>query len=228
MPTSVATMVTDVLSRIRDTNATMMATDTPPTTATGRALVVTLLQVSQLFVNLAERLIYNEASVALSNNTALYDLPSNIIDYGGKVIACEVTDVSVIDGPVDYRALGQASFTWLTDTGTQIICWSPLGTDKIAFVPVFASGAPSVVISYLAIPGSLNIAGNIELPDDVAEHLARMTELLCLLKTRQLTTFQDKLQTLFTAMGAQDILRKQDDTGSLSRLADDEPDKGGI
>lgn len=221
-------MLTDVLSRIRDPNATMVATDTPPTGGSGETFVITMMAVAQLFVNLAERLLYNDAAVALTNNQALYDLPSNIADYGGKVISCGVTGISVIDGPVDYHALGQASFTWLTDTDIQVFVWAPLGTDKIAFVPVFASGAPSVNISYLQFPGTLMPFGNIAIPDDTAEHLARMTELICLLKTRQLNTFQDKLQTLFTAMGAQDALRKQDDPGSVYRLSDDEPDKGGV
>src|SRR5277367_2853340 len=113
MSTLADKILTDVLSRIRDPDATMVSIGTPPSTGTGGVFVYAMMTNAQLFVSLAERLITNSQTISLTANTALYDLNTLLgNDYAGKIISCRVPGGYVIDGPVDYQALARASFTW--------------------------------------------------------------------------------------------------------------------
>lgn len=205
MSTPASTILADVLLRIRDPNAQMVATDSPPTTATGTTFMYAMITVAQLFVNLAERLQTNLLTQYIGSGETVYDMTTTAADYSGKVVSCNVSGVGEIDGPVDYRALGRASRTWLTDVNNALtapISWARIGCSLLAIVPAFTSASPPVVnIRYSSIPQTANAQNNMGVPDYAVEHVARLAELLCRIKTRQLTDFDTRAKKLATDMG---------------------------
>ena len=213
LPATVA--LADVLDAIRDPNATACSTVDPPTTSSGIDFAYLMLSVAQYFVNLAERLVVSKAYLQLNPLTALYDLGATLTDYCGKTVACTVEGVGEVDGPVDYRALGRASRTWLADlaptTLLQPLAWAPIGRTLLAFVPVFRQwtipvpvNPPTVAIRYVQrTPFLLQSQQNtttLSVPDYASEHVVRLAELLLLIKTRQLTNFEAKLKSLAQEM----------------------------
>lgn len=211
MATTGTTVINDVLSRIRDANAQLVATDNPPTSTTGRAFVLTLINHATIFINLGEDLLVNTQSLTLTANTAIYDLTSvGASDYGGKVVGCTVTNE--VDGPVDYRALGRANRSWPNANVTDItvpLSWAPIGNTLLAFYPTFASTPPAVTVRYVTSPAFLAAeASNVAIPDIAVEHLARLTELLARIKTRQLTAWDERIQRLAKDMGVRLTLGK--------------------
>lgn len=221
MALSVQTVLADVLLRVRDAAAQTMATDDPPTTTTGTAFVYAMMTVAQSFVNLAERLVVQNAQLQLEPNAAIVDLAATLADYNGKLVGANVASVGEIDGPVDYKALGRNSRTWLTDVAfsslQQPLGWAPIGKTLCAFVPVFpaypagpnAGNPPQVTIWYIQYTGTITNTNasytTLSVPDYASEHVARLTELLCLLKSRQLTNFKAKLQSLQKDMQLSDM-----------------------
>jgi hypothetical protein len=68
-------------------------------------------------------------------------------------------------------------------------------------VPVFAV-PPTVTIQYVPITNTLALSTDtLQVTDDVAIHVSRLTELICRIKTRQLEGFSDRLQWLTEDMG---------------------------
>lgn len=207
MATTGTTEINDVLARLRDTGF-LMATIAPPTTASGRAFTLTIINHCQIFINLAERIMMASSDLYLSPNTTIYDLTLDVnTDYGGYVVGCNVAGVREIDGPVDYKALGRTSRTWITDVNANVttapISWAPIGNTLIAFVPAFTASLPPVVtIRYVQAPiFAATEDKTLALPDFAMGHLARLATLVASIKTCQLTDFQNRLQAL-----AKDIL----------------------
>lgn len=213
MPTSAATTINSVLSRQRDANALLMATAQPPTTASGRAFVLTLVNHAQLFINLAERLLVKSGDLYLSNNQTVYDLTQVIgSDYCGKVVGCNVAGVGEVDGPVDYKALGRANRQWLVATDANIttapIAWAPIGTTLLVLIPAFASGLIDVTIRYMQVPTVItNESTTLDVPDLAAEHVARLASMIASIKSRQLTDFDNRLKQLAKDIQAMDALQ---------------------
>ena len=211
MAIPVTIVLADVLLRIRDASAQSVATDDPPTTSSGTDFVYSMMTVAQLYVNLAERLVVAQSYLQLAPNVAIYDLAGTLTDYCGKLVGVNVSSVAEVDGPVDYRALGRSDRKWMTTlaptTLLQPLAWAPIGKTLVAFVPTFAQwtlavpvNPPTVTLSYLQrLPTITQAQQNVTtlaVPDYASEHVARLTELLCLLKTRQLTNFKVKLASL--------------------------------
>jgi hypothetical protein len=210
MSTIATTVINDTLSRMRDPNATMLSTVQPPTTASGRAFALTLLNHAQIVVNLAERMLIGTSDLALAAGTSVLDLIQlGLSDYGGMIVGCFVSGGNEIDGPVDFKALGRASRTWLTDINnilTQPISWAPIGNTLIAFYPT-QTGPPVISIRYVLAPNFLIAEGGpIALPDYSTGHLARLIALIASIKTQQLTDFQSRLEAVAKDLGAFDLL----------------------
>jgi len=198
MSTTAGTLLTDLLSRLRDPNATMIATDTPPTTATGTAFGLQLLTYCQIHVNHAERLIVNTSNLTLGP-TALYSV-SSLLPGAITVLSVRQAGYAQIDGPVDPGAFGRFSRTWLSDVGPVPNCWTQIGKDLLAVVPI-PSPPPIVSVRYLPVTNTLSTTADlIVVPDDTAFHVSRLTELVCLVKTRQLDSFSEKMQSLMQDM----------------------------
>lgn len=205
-------LVDDVRRRVRDYAGTMTATNTPPTIESSDAFIRTTLDAAQLFVNLQERLLVDATNLYLTAAQPLYHLPNIFPNYAGKVVGCNVAGVAEIDGPVDWRTLGRASRTWLTDlaapTLTAPLSWSVIGKTLLALVPAFPTPTPTVTVRYATVPPTLTSdAVALAVPDMSAEHVARLSTILCLLKTRQLTDFDNKLQALASDMKLLDKLQ---------------------
>ena len=121
--------------------------------------------------------------------------------YTVTVSTTVFTVTNEVDGPVDYKAFGRASRAWFTATGTALLGWAPIGQTLLALVPAFASNPPSVVVRYVQLVPAVTVATSpMTVYDDTIEHVARLTALVCRLKTRQLNGFADELKSL-----AQDI-----------------------
>lgn len=215
MATTVTTVINDVLKRVRDASAQLNATDAPPTTATGRAFVLTLINHCTIVVNLACRCLMGNSALYLSPGATVYDLTQSLAgsDYGGVITGCYVPSVSEIDGPVDYKALGRASRTWLVDTNAAVtsapLSWSPIGNTLLALCPTFSgSGLIEVILRYMQAPPFIPSEPNntIALPDYLAGYLARLVSLLSSLKCRQLTDFNTRFMSLVRDMGAMDAM----------------------
>lgn len=205
MATTGTTLINSVLSRVRDANAQLNATDSPPTTTAGRAAVLLFLNHSQIFVSVGEHLLVNTFALALTNGQVIYDLNALVSDFGGAVVGVNVAGAREIDGPVDWKALGRASRTWQTDTVTAGVTaplsWAPIGHTLLALYPAMSAGSTTATVRYRQVPTFLAAeANNISIPDFASEHMARMAELISRIKTRQLTGFGEKLQSLQTDM----------------------------
>lgn len=121
--------------------------------------------------------------------------------YTVTVTTTTFTVTDEIDGPVDYKAFGRATRSWFTATGTELLSWGPIGQTLLALVPAFASSPPSVVVRYVQLVPAVAVATDpITVYDDTVEHVARLTALVCRLKTRQLTGFADELKSLMADM----------------------------
>jgi hypothetical protein len=201
MATTAGTILADVLDRVRDPNATMNSSLTPPTTAEGQAFVYAQMTSAQRFVNAAERSLLKATTFIPTANTALYSVSVNIPDCF-TLIAFRVVGVGQIDGPVDFKAFGRHDRGWLATTfGTAFVGWAPIGKDMFVLVPVFAV-PPTVTIQYVPITNTLTLSTDtLQVTDDVAIHVSRLTELICRIKTRQLEGFSDRLQWLTEDMG---------------------------
>jgi hypothetical protein len=206
MATTGTVLINDILARVRDAAAQLNATDSPPTATTGRAFVLMLVNHSQLFVNLAERQVVATSNLNLTSGTACYDLNATIADYGGKVVGVNISALGEVDGPVDFKALGRGSRTWLKDTTVNApISWAPIGRTILAFYP---SATGTLIVRYLQAPTFLATEGaNITLSDTVSEHIAMLGELLSRLKTRQLTGFDLLLKTFAEEVDMMDALQ---------------------
>ena len=200
MATACSTLLSDLLDRLRDPNAQMLATNSPPTTASGTTLGYTLLTVAEQFVNLAILQYKNIYSVTFSGSYVLYDmLVSGPSDYGGKITAINTTSQE-LDGPVDFRALGRANLNWLTATGSTYLQWAPIGNEFVAVVPAISSSQPTLYIYYVALTPNEASGNNITLSDDASENITNLAELLGRIKTRQLTNFQQRVQDFAAAL----------------------------
>ena len=205
MATTGTTIINDVLSRIRDTTATLSSTIQPPTSASGRAFVLALLNHCQVFVSAGERLNVGTSDFVLSSDTPVYDLIQNApSDFGGRILGVSVAGVGEIDGPVDYKALGRASRTWLTDVNTvltQPLSWSMVGNTLVVLYPILAAPLTIATLRYAQAPPFLSDeTKDVAIPDYATGHLARLTALVASIKTRQLTDFATRLQLLASNM----------------------------
>lgn len=192
-------VLADILNRIRATDATMVSNVTPPTTADGQAFVFAQITSAQMFVNLAEHNIVTTANFTPTANVVLY-LLSTILPDAITILDVRVTGTGPLDGPCDWHGFAGNSLTWLTDTGTAYVAWSQIGKDILAIVPAMAVPV-QVVIRYINQLTTITTGGqSMQVPDDTVEHVTRLAELICRIKTRQLQGFQDRLQTLAETM----------------------------
>ena len=172
----------------------MIANDTPPTTLSGQTFGYQLLTYAQIHVNHGERLIVNTSNLTLGAS-ALYSL-SSVLPSAITVLSVRQAGYSQIDGPVDPMAFGRFSRTWLVDVGPVPNCWTQIGKDLLAVVPIHATPL-TVSVRYLPVTNTLTTTADlIVVPDDTAFHVSRMAELVCLVKTRQLDSFSEKLNSL--------------------------------
>lgn len=194
---------------MRDSAATLASVVQPPTTVSGRAFVLALANHCQVFVSVGERLCVGEADIVLSTDTPVYDLLMNgPSDFGGRVLGAFVTGVGEIDGPVDFRALGRTSRTWLSDTSatlTKPLSWGMVGNTLLLFYPILTTGFVIATMRYAQAPPFLSDeTKTLAIPDYATGHLARLTALVTSIKMQQLTDFQNRLSALASDMGMVD------------------------
>ena len=208
MATTATTVINDVLSRVRDPVANLASTVQPPTTASGRAFILTLINHCSIFVAVGERLLIGTSDLIVSPDSPIYDLLlSGPTDYGGIVTSAFIAGTGEIDGPVDYKALGRTSRTWLTDTGPKPLAWAPIGNTLLALYPISTVAALNVTLRYAQAPPFLaNEATTLALPDYATGHLARLVSLVESIKAQQLTDFNNRLQQLAQDMGVMELM----------------------
>ncbi len=190
---------------MRDANATLASSVQPPTTASGRATILLLVNHCQIFVNVGEKLIVGANDLVLSADSPLYDLVLNgPSDFGGRTLGAFVAGVGEIDGPVDFRALGRTSRTWLSDVNavlTKPLSWGMIGNTLLFLYPLLATMPVTVTMRYAQAPPFLSDeTKTLSVPDYATGHLARLTSLVASIKMQQLTDFQARLQSLVQDM----------------------------
>jgi hypothetical protein len=167
-----------------------------------------MLTVAQQFVNLAERLITNVFTLTINVNGTVYDMLQNgPADYCGNILS--VTDNN--NNEITFcnpGALGQNSRSWWVDRGTKILSWSMVGKTLLVVVPSVT--ASTITARYTTLTPTITSASNMTVPDDTTEHVARLTELICRIKTRQFTDFEAKVKSLEADMRLVDAMS---DTG---------------
>lgn len=211
MATFAGTLVTDILTRVRDPNAQMVATDSPPTNATGIAFVLQMLTIGQQFAARATKQPVNLFFLTTFAGVAVIDMTVNgPKDWMGRAegLTPQTPPFNEVDGPVEWKALGRASRTWLTDVGTTV-SWSPIGLTMFA---TFPTNNALFTLRYLPLlPTIPNVGTPMSLPDPFVEQAAQIAEMLCRIKTRQLTDMDNRLKDLKNALG---IVDKLMETGS--------------
>lgn len=211
MATIGTTIINDVLSRMRDSAATLASVVQPPTTVSGRTFVLALVNHCQVFVSVSERLCVGTDDVVLSTDSPVYDLLMNgPADFGGRVLGAFVAGVGEVDGPMDFRALGRTSRTWLSDknaTLTAPLSWSQIGNSLVVLYPILVTTPVTVTLRYAQAPPFLSDeTKTLSIPDYATGHLARLATLVASIKTQQLTDFQNRLQALAADMGMIDAV----------------------
>ena len=213
--------MTDVLTRIRDPNATACSSLSPPTTADGQAFVLSIMTYAQVFVSVGERLLTrntvdDQVLFSLTANQAFQDLTivADFLKLAGSMFR-DLDGLQVIQ--CDPRVFKGISLSWYSDQADvvfggvglgQPVDFAMLGLDKMFVVPVVgASDDPLVYPVYYNNPTALTTTSTLfSISDDTTEHAAILTELVCRIKTRQLAGFQDRLKTLATMMQSSDML----------------------
>ena len=220
MSVTAGTVMTDVLTRIRDPNATACSSVTPPTTANGQAFVLSIMTYAQVFVSVGERLLVQNTAdsvspLSLTQHVAFQYLTGmpDFLKLAGSMIR-DWDHHQVIQ--CDPRVFKGSSLSWYSDPADAIfgggagvpVDFAMLGLDKMFVVPVLGSLDDLVVYPvYYNYPTALTTTATLfSIPDDTTEHAAILTELVCRIKTRQLAGFQDRLKTLATMMQSSDML----------------------
>ena len=197
MSTTAGTVLTDVWDRIRDASGQLTATSNPPTTASGTTFGLSIISACQQIAAIYERQLVASGSIVTSSTNAIYSPFALFADYGGKVLSVNLSGTGEIDGPVDWRALGRAVFNWPVATGTKLLGWAPIGQLLLAIVPVIASSPPTVTVRYTQLATAIALTStNMSVPDDLVEQIARMSELVLRIKSRQLSGFDILLKQL--------------------------------
>lgn len=199
-------IATDVLTRLRDPAAQMIANDSPPTTANGTLFLYAMMTVAQWYVNLAERLVVSTFSLALANNTLVYGMDNvGPLDYAGQILSLTDNNGNEVTRMSD-AALGRTNRGWFKAVGTAIIGWGTIGKTLLFIFPGFASAAPTITFRYPILTPTLTSASNLAVPDDTTEDVARLTEMILRIKTRQLTGYDERLNDLEKTLGLKDTM----------------------
>lgn len=194
----------DVQRRLRTADALLCASDIPPSTANGQALIFQIMTYAQLFVNAAERLQLNGATITWPGNTIVLSISQQVnpLLVGGTNIMT-VLSVQGIGAPlngreimyVDWRNLGRHNIYWLSTEASQPNVWTTIGKDLLIINPG-NSGPLQYMITY--VPTMDNEVFNNDsqifiIPDDAIGEVTTLLELVLRIKTRQIVGFKDRL-----------------------------------
>lgn len=222
MATTALTAINDVLSRIRDPLALICSSVTPPTTADGQAFVLKILGMAQSLIGRGENLFNTSESVTQTVGTgAIIPLPADVL----KVLAVDRVKIGLpntsVEGPVDWKVFPRHTRTWWNGSAvastdaTAATQWSTWSTDILLMVPALSSGSINYSFTYNPIFALFSTINDLfTIPDDGVTDVVRLTELVCLIKTRQLTNFAEKLKVLSTSMKGYHVTEKSTDRDS--------------
>ena len=199
MAKTASTLLTNVLARVRDPNATALATNTPPTTASGNAFGFVLLTQAQYFVNAAGMTIISSATLTLTPRVTLYPVFSNLAS------CIKVTAVQSF-GQKDlymcnWKSFGRADRKWLVTVGSEPRNWATIGNDLLAIVPAVDVATNAAVgaltVNYVKLTNTISAGGNtFDLPDDQLGLVETLASALAMLKTKQLADFENAMTRL--------------------------------
>jgi hypothetical protein len=212
------TVLTNVLTRVRDPNATGAATNTPPTTVNGQTFGFAQISQAQNFVNAATEIVLDSATLALTAGTAIYPVFSNLPD---AIRITTVRDFSQSDlFRCDWRTFGRSDRMWLV-TPSYPRSWAVIGHDLLAVVPVVNSVIKaqigSLTVQYISLTTAVTTGTDtFDLPDSSLGPVETMTELFLRLKTRQLGGFVEAFGRLQKQLGkAAQNMDNDLDTGAV-------------
>lgn len=204
MAKTASTLATNVQTRIRDPNATALATNSPPTTASGNTFTYFLLTQAQYFINAATEAIQSSASLTLAVATTLYPIFSNLAS------CIKVTSVQAFGGKdlwkADWKTYSQADRKWLIRTGSEPRNWSPIGNDLLAIVPAVDAltlkNTSTVTVQYIKLTNTITLSTDtFDMPDDQLGLVETLGTLFAMLKTKQLGDFKNSMERLQRFIG---------------------------
>lgn len=226
MSITAGTVRDDIQRRIRDPLALMSSNATPPTSADGINFIYQIMTYGQLYVNTAERLQLNTATITWPTSTVaiqIIDQLNPLIIASGlgtnllTVIGVQIHNANELQYCA-WRNLGRHDVYWLSNiTGTPNT-WSVIGKDIFILSPGLAG--TSIDITYVPTMDNeifTNDAQMFIIPDDATSDVAAFSELVLRIKTRQLDGFKDHFDRFVKVVGEQYDTRKssQDDGSAL-------------
>ncbi len=230
MSTTAGTIRDDIQRRLRSADALLCSNLTPPTTADGQAFIFAIMTYGQLYVNAAERLQLNAATItwpAAAIALQIIGQVDPLIGSGGAgngTNILTILDVRIHGGNelqyTNWRNLGRHDVHWLSNNSNPAApnTWSVIGKDVFVLSP----GITGTMIDITYVPTMdneilTNDAQTFIIPDDSTPDVAAFSELVLRIKTRQLDGFKARFDRLVEAMGIQYDTRKstRDDGSAL-------------
>lgn len=193
MATLASTMVTDVLTEVRD----------PLGIATSRADVLSLVSVAQQQVNGILDDVIDSASFAVPAKSRLFQIFAN---FPAAVRILSIRDASGRDlDKMSARADEESTWIdlgWLTAIGSELRSWGTIGRDVLALRPGLST-ASTVSVRYTKLTAALTSeAQTTEVPAEDDPAVRDLAALLVRLKSRDFDGLPEDLERFKATMGA--------------------------